>query len=93
MDEKLLYISIYVHIHIPYEKFVYGIKLYTKYLPLNVAQNILQEYVRVLRKEEPPKRNISRDEEVFLRELKHMQDIVIFKENKGNATIVLDAND
>ena len=47
----------------------------------------------VLRKEKPPKSDIKREEEIYLKNIRSNEDIVILKSNKGGARVVLDRAD
>ena len=47
----------------------------------------------VLKTARLPKRNIDKEEEQALKELKEDKDIVIFKADKGNCTVIMDRPD
>ena len=47
----------------------------------------------VLKTARPPKRNIGKEEEQALKELKEDKDIVILKADKGNCTVIMDLPD
>ena len=64
-----------------------------KDLPDNVKEVIRKDCVIVLRKAKPPKRNISKDEFLALKDLKDNLDIVILKADKGGEIIILDKSD
>ena len=47
----------------------------------------------VLKTARPPKRNIDKEEEQALKELKKAKDIMILKADKGNCTVIMDRPD
>ena len=48
---------------------------------------------RVLKTARPPRRNIDKEEEQALKELKEDKDIVILKADKGNCTVIMNRSD
>ncbi|KAJ8960049.1 hypothetical protein NQ318_009488 [Aromia moschata] len=54
-----------------------------------ISEEVRHETCRILRKSKLPKRNIKREEEKALRDIRNNQDIIVLKADKGNATVVM----
>ncbi|KAK9707917.1 Bromodomain extra-terminal - transcription regulation [Popillia japonica] len=72
--------------HIPVESVICGVESSIQGMNENTAEEIRQDVVAVLRKAKPPKRNISRDEYLALKDLRSNNNIIILPADKGNAT-------
>lgn len=75
---------------IPTEEIISEVEAGIRLLPGDVAEDIRRESARVLRTAKPPKSNISREEKAALQEVRRMEDIVVTRADKGNATVILD---
>ena len=64
-----------------------------KHLPENEAGEVRQKCARTLRRDKPPKPNISNEEYGALKELKKNDQIVILKEDEGGAMVMLNKED
>ena len=64
-----------------------------KDLPKNTSEEIRQGCTVIIKHEKLPKLNISRSELTALRELESNKNIKIVKEEKGNATVLMDSED
>lgn len=53
------------------------------------AEEIRQDFAKILRNSKPPSNNILKEEKTTLNNLKNNKDITILKGDKGNATIIM----
>ena len=54
---------------------------------------VRSKVTEILKKAQPPKKNISKQEIVALKELKENSSLFILKADKGNSTVILDRDD
>jgi len=78
---------------IPVEDIICDIEFGIKRLPDNIKNTIRQDCAVILRKVNPPKSNLSKEELVALRSLNQNNDIVVLKSDKGWATVILNKAD
>ena len=80
--------------HIPTTELITGCELALRDHPNQAAaENARAAIANIIRKAKPPKSNISRTEQVALRELKNNEEIIIARADKGNTTVLLDSNE
>ena len=75
------------------EDIICSIEESIKHLPENDAEEVCQNCALTLRRAKPPKPNITNEEYRALKELRKNDQIVILKEDKGGATVILNKED
>ncbi|XP_021934194.1 uncharacterized protein LOC110836852 [Zootermopsis nevadensis] len=78
---------------LPIEDFLSGVKRAVRSLPVEAAEEVRQETVRILRASKKPKDNLSGAERRALRALRNNADLTVLPADKGSATVVLSTDD
>jgi hypothetical protein len=78
---------------LPIEDFLTGVERATRSLPVEAAEEVRQETVRILKVSNKPRDNLSGAERRALRSLRTNTDLTVIHADKGNATVVLDTMD
>jgi hypothetical protein len=80
---------------IPYETVISNVEetIIRNKVPTEDADNLRQDVAIVLRKSRVPKSNITEEERLALKNLKENPDMLILRADKGNATVVMNADD
>lgn len=76
-------------VRIPTKELIFCIEDMLRNLLENMAVEISEECAITLRRAKPPKKNIKQDEANALKSLRSNTDIKILKDDKGNATVIM----
>ena len=78
---------------IPIEDMLTGVEKAVQPLPVESAEEVRQETIRIIKSASKPKNNLTRTERAALKNLKNNSELTILPADKGNATVILSTTD
>jgi hypothetical protein len=79
--------------NVPIEDLLTGVEKAVRSLPIESAEEVRQETVRIIKSASKPKDNLTRTERIALRNLENNHELTILPADKGNAMVILSTTD
>jgi len=75
------------------EDLLTGVEKAVQSLPVECAEDVREETIRIIKSASKPKDNLTKTERAALKNLKNISELTILPADKGNATVILSTTD